>query len=95
MELIYIVFLVFLYINPCTSKSYKNYTLFRGVPVTDHHLEFFKNLSDVYKATFWRSPGLVHRPVEFIIGPNKKRIFLRDAMLKGIYYTTVIEDVQR
>ncbi|XP_061384542.1 uncharacterized protein LOC116773062 [Danaus plexippus] len=95
MELIYIVCLVFLYINPCTSKSYKNYTLFRGVPVTDHHLEFFKNLSDVYKATFWRSPGLVHRPVEFIIGPNKKRIFLRDAMLKGIYYTTVIEDVQR
>ncbi|CAG9565668.1 unnamed protein product [Danaus chrysippus] len=95
MELIYIVCLVSLYINPCTSKSYKNYTLFRGVPVTDQHLEFFKNLSEVYKATFWRSPGLVHRPVEFIIGPDKKKKFLRDAILNGIYYTTVIEDVQR
>ncbi|XP_045776309.1 uncharacterized protein LOC123874828 [Maniola jurtina] len=91
--IITIVILIFL-ASECFSKKYHNYTLYRGIPVSEKHLSFFKNLSKLYDANFWRKPGLLHRPSEFTIPPEKKMFFTHHAMREGIYYTTIMEDVQ-
>ncbi|CAK1550140.1 unnamed protein product [Leptosia nina] len=78
-----------------STKKYKNYSLIRGIPVSEDHVRFFQNLSDVYKVNYWRLPGLPHRPVEFIIAPSNRKDFMRRADSNGVYYTTLMEDVQR
>lgn len=35
----------------CECKQYRNYTLYRGVPVTDTHLNFFQNLPNYYEVS--------------------------------------------
>lgn len=91
--ILYLIFLV--HCTFCSSKKYHNHTLYRGIPVTEKHLDFFKNLSDNYNANYWRPPGLIYRPVEFVIPPEKKRQFTRDSLNQGVYLTTIIEDIQR
>ncbi|XP_050354410.1 zinc carboxypeptidase A 1-like [Nymphalis io] len=86
------VFLIF--ISLCWSKKYYNHSLYRGIPVTENHLDFFNNISKNYDVYFWRLPGLVYRPVEFLVPPEKKAQFIKEAAIKGIYLTTLIEDIQ-
>ncbi|XP_059047421.1 uncharacterized protein LOC131842868 [Achroia grisella] len=56
---------------------------------------FRMNLSDDYDVKFWRNPGLVYRPVDFLMAPERQKAFLREANDSGIYLTTIIPDVQR
>ncbi|KAF9794650.1 hypothetical protein SFRURICE_016451 [Spodoptera frugiperda] len=67
----------------------------RGIPVDDIHLEFFKNLTTVDYVNFWRDPGQKFKPVDFVVDPEHKEQFLKDAENLGLYLTTIIEDVQK
>ncbi|CAH4038111.1 unnamed protein product [Pieris brassicae] len=82
-------------VAPCIPKRYKNFSLIRGIPVNEAHLSFFNNLSALYNVNYWRLPGLVHRPIEFIIAPTNREDFVRTADKAGVYYSTLIEDVQK
>ncbi|KOB70158.1 putative carboxypeptidase A-like protein, partial [Operophtera brumata] len=79
----------------CGAKRYDNFTLFRGTPVEDSHLEFLQNLSDLYDVNYWSLPGMLRVPVDFIIAPIHKESFLIAAHENGVYLKTVLEDVQR
>ncbi|CAH2094781.1 unnamed protein product [Euphydryas editha] len=57
-------------------------------------VELMTNLSENYNVNYWRSPGLLYRPVEFVIAPENKKKFTREALNQGIYLTTIIEDIQ-
>lgn len=82
-------------INLCFCKKYDNYTLYRGIPINETHLDFFNNLNRIYDVNFWRSPGSLYMPVEFIIRPQDKPSFLTLANQYDIYLTTIIPDVQK
>lgn len=91
-----IYFLIYFFpILFCDCKKYHNYTLYRGIPVDDIHLEFFKNLTTVDYVNFWRDPGQKFKPVDFVVDPEHKEQFLKDADNLGLYLTTIIEDVQK
>lgn len=75
-------------------KYYDNYTLYRGIPLTTDHLDFYNNLTTIYDANFWKPPGQLNKPIDFIIGPADKPAFFRDVNRNGLYLTTVIDDVQ-
>ncbi|XP_039757836.1 zinc carboxypeptidase A 1-like [Pararge aegeria] len=94
MKLINLIIILFISAGKCLSKKYHNYTLYRGIPISEGHLNFFRNLSNLYDANYWREPGLVYRPTEFVIPPEYKMLFTRHALMEGIYYTTIMEDVQ-
>ncbi|XP_064073997.1 uncharacterized protein LOC113399284 [Vanessa tameamea] len=89
-----IIYILIICIGLCTPKKYYNHTLFRGIPVTENDLEFFNNISKIYDVDYWRLPGLMYRPVEFLMPPKKKKQFVKEAATKGIYLTTLIEDIQ-
>jgi hypothetical protein len=76
-------------------RNYANYTLYRGTPVNENHLEFFENLTEKYDVNFWRMPGQLFKPVEFIITPEDHEKFEKEAEEKGIYLTTLMGNVQR
>nr|UPI76682.1 M14 metal carboxypeptidase 5 [Antheraea yamamai] len=82
-------------INLCICKQYNNYTLYRGIPVNSTQLDFFNNLSEIYDVNFWRSPGSLYMPIDFVIRPEDKQSFLTLAEQYGIYLTTIIPDVQK
>ncbi|XP_045502894.1 uncharacterized protein LOC123699889 [Colias croceus] len=90
-----VLFILFVYTLANSLKKYKNYSLIRGIPVEEAHLDFFKNLSEMYDVNYWRMPGQVYRPIEFIISPKHRHDFLRKAKLKGVYFATIMDDVQR
>ncbi|KAH9643012.1 hypothetical protein HF086_013573 [Spodoptera exigua] len=78
------------------SASWVKKTLgVRGIPVENVHLEFFKNLTTVDYVNFWRSPGQLFKPADFIVDPEYKEIFQKDAANLGLYITTIKEDVQQ
>nr|XP_049704753.1 uncharacterized protein LOC110378813 [Helicoverpa armigera] len=83
------------YINYCDCRKYYNYTLYRGIPVEDAHLKFFMNLTKMYDVNFWREPGLLYKPVDFVVSPEVKPVFLKEANNLGLYLTTMIVDVQK
>ncbi|KAL4702777.1 hypothetical protein ACJJTC_002317 [Scirpophaga incertulas] len=92
------IILLFFFIFPLKlyeCKKYYNYTLFRGIPANKHQLSFLQNISETYDANFWRYPGLVHMPVEFTVGPDKRQRLYAEAEKRGIHLETVIPDVQR
>lgn len=95
MNYIFTIITLILSASECFSKKYYNYTLYRGIPTKEEHLRFFGNLNKLYDANYWREPGLVHRPTEFVIPPEKRMAFIRHATSEGIYYTTIMEDIQR
>ncbi|XP_052756712.1 uncharacterized protein LOC113519852 [Galleria mellonella] len=95
LRLTLILIMILLQTKKCLSKKYDNYTLYRAIPVDERHLNFFTNLSETYNVNFWRNPGLVYRPVEFIIAPEDIKAFSREVNASGIYLTTIIPDVQR
>lgn len=95
MRFIFTIVTLLLSVSECFSKKYYNYTLYRGIPKNEGHLRFFGNLSKLYDANYWREPGVVHRPTEFVIPPTKKKAFTQHAMTEDVYYTTIMEDVQR
>lgn len=82
-------------IQYCLSKRYDNYTLFRAIPVEDKHLRFFENISDIYGVNFWRPPGSLYKPVEFIVSPDRRLDLLDDAERNNVYLTTIIDDIQQ
>ncbi|XP_026742947.1 zinc carboxypeptidase A 1-like [Trichoplusia ni] len=91
---IYFIFFTFL-INFCCCIKYNNYTLYRGIPVEASHLKFFENLTSMFNVNFWRHPGLLYKPVDFIISPDDKDLFVNRANNLGLYVTTIMEDVQQ
>ncbi|XP_050664206.1 zinc carboxypeptidase-like [Leptidea sinapis] len=97
MKFNFIIILIqcYCYKSSCEPKKYYNYTVYRGIPINYDHLNFFKNLSAIYNVNYWRPPGLLNKPTEFMIAPENKSDFVRRAQSGGIYYSTVIEDVQR
>lgn len=96
MIFIFLVSLViFIGASFCDAKSYENYTLFRGIPIEDSHLEFLRNLSFAYDVNYWRMPGLLRMPVDFVISPSDKESFLKEATKNGVYLATIKEDIQR
>lgn len=91
-----IYFIVFTFlINFCCCIKYNNYTLYRGIPVEASHLKFFENLTSMFNVNFWRHPGLLYKPVDFIISPDDKDLFVNRANNLGLYVTTIMEDVQQ
>ena len=83
-------------INICFCKKYYNYTLFRGIPYTDEHLQFYEKLKeDDSNVNFWREPGALLKPVEFVVSPEAKSSLLQESSRRGLYLTTIMEDVQQ
>ncbi|RVE41210.1 hypothetical protein evm_014140 [Chilo suppressalis] len=65
------------------------------MPVNEKHLEFFRNLSDMYDVNFWTPPGNLNKPVDFTIKPEDQAGFLKKADENGIYLSTIMRDIQR
>lgn len=92
----YLTILFTFWINVCFCKKYYyNYSLFRGIPATDEHLQFYKNLSYDRSFNFWREPGAMFKPVEFVVSPQDKPVLLKEATRRGLYLTTIMDDIQR
>ncbi|CAB3242719.1 unnamed protein product [Arctia plantaginis] len=68
--------------------------MYRAIPVNKSHIDFFSNLDEFYDVNYWRRPGLLHRAIDFVINPKDRTSFLRDADKRGVYLTTIIDDVQ-
>lgn len=88
------LFFFLLHVRYAFSKSYTNYTLYRGIPIDGRHLEFYNNLTSKYETNFWRPPGQVNKPVDFMIAPKDQPAFIRDVIKNGLYLTTVMDNVQ-
>lgn len=89
------IFVIIISINLCACKRYDKYPLLRATPTTLDHLEYFKNVSDIYDVNYWKEPGLVNMPVLFTINPDDSYKLVKDADTRGINLTTVMKDVQR
>ncbi|XP_022817995.1 zinc carboxypeptidase-like [Spodoptera litura] len=96
MDINLIYFLIFFFpISFCDCIKFYNYTLYRGIPVDAKHLEYFQNLTEVEYVNFWRLPGRLFKPVDLVVDPEHKELFLKEANNLGLYITTLIEDVQK
>ncbi|KAI8424818.1 hypothetical protein MSG28_006747 [Choristoneura fumiferana] len=89
------IFAIIISINFCVGKRYDKYPLLRALPSSLDHLEFFKNVSDIYDINYWQEPGLVNMHVLFTINPLDSYKFVKEADSRGINLTTVMKDVQR
>ncbi|CAH0678980.1 unnamed protein product [Chilo suppressalis] len=90
-----VIFVFSYFIKSHECMKYSNYTLYRGMPVNEKHLEFFRNLSDMYDVNFWTPPGNLNKPVDFTIKPEDQAGFLKKADENGIYLSTIMRDIQR
>ncbi|XP_013170481.1 PREDICTED: uncharacterized protein LOC106119901 [Papilio xuthus] len=91
-----IVYLVTIFpFDECAQKKYHNHTLYRAIPMSEKHLKFFKDLNQFYDVNYWRPPGKISKSVEFIISPEDKPAFTKDAEHLGIYLVTIMDNVQR
>ncbi|KOB64790.1 putative carboxypeptidase A-like protein, partial [Operophtera brumata] len=77
----------------CDAKTYENYTLYRGIPVSNSHLNFFRNLSDLYGVNYWSLPGKIEMPVDFVIAPAQKKSRQMDTFDWQNYYK--IDDIYK
>lgn len=59
------------------------------------HLEFLTNLTESSNVNFWREPGSLRMPVEFVISPSFKPTFVEEAKRTGVYLTEIMDNVQR
>ncbi|KAI5642822.1 zinc carboxypeptidase domain-containing protein [Phthorimaea operculella] len=62
---------------------------------TRHYRSYDEDSDDFIKVDYWRPPGVVNKPVDMLIDPEGKKLFMRSMEEKEYPYTTVIEDVQR
>ncbi|XP_037963202.1 carboxypeptidase B isoform X3 [Plutella xylostella] len=89
----YVIFILF--IPLCDGRRYRNFTLYRAIPIVETHLNFFRELNKFYEVVFWRGPGNLYSPIDFIISPNDKMMFLMEVDKQKIFLATIMPDVQK
>ncbi|XP_061721872.1 uncharacterized protein LOC133528500 [Cydia pomonella] len=87
-------FITLLAVTLCESKRYDGFMLLRGMPASEEHLDFFKNVTKNYDVNVWQPPGLVNKPVDFIISPDHAEIVKSAAKNSNISLLTLHSDIQ-
>ncbi|XP_047994436.1 uncharacterized protein LOC125232721 [Leguminivora glycinivorella] len=75
-------------------RRYDGFMLLRGLPANEQDLEFFKNVTKNYDVNVWQPPGLVNKPVDFIISPDHANIVKSAARSQNISLETLHDDIQ-
>lgn len=92
---ILIIPLLFYPKTKCDSMKYSNYTLFHALPDNAEKVEFLKNIEYLYDANYWKFPGELNRRADFVISPNKKDDFIKEASRINLRIKAILSDVQR
>ncbi|XP_063539231.1 zinc carboxypeptidase-like [Cydia strobilella] len=92
--MIFNLIITLLALSLCEGKRYDGFMLLRGLPASEEHLIFFKNVTKNYDVNVWQPPGLVNRPVDFIISPDHAEIVKSEARHKNISLQTLHSDIQ-
>ncbi|XP_063387667.1 uncharacterized protein LOC134673597 [Cydia fagiglandana] len=92
--MIFNLIITLLALSLCEGKRYDGFMLLRGLPGSEEHLEFFKNVTKNYDVNVWQPPGLVNRPVDFIINPDHAEIVKSEARDKNIPLEILHSDIQ-
>ncbi|XP_023234195.1 carboxypeptidase B-like [Centruroides sculpturatus] len=76
-------------------KRYDGYSVFRVTPSNEADLKFLQWLRNDVEFDFWTNPGVIGKPVDIMIPPEKLLLFNESFTANKIDFSLLTNDVQR